>query len=81
MLAHTISGAKLRAYRERAGRSVQEVARDAHLSADYLYKLEKQGRQPSRALAGRLAAAVGVAFKDLLADEDSADPSHQKAVA
>lgn len=67
MLSHAIDGKKVRALREAANLSVQQLAEAAGLSRWFLYKIEQGKAQPGRELAGRIALALGVTFKDIIA--------------
>ncbi|WP_329340721.1 helix-turn-helix transcriptional regulator [Streptomyces sp. NBC_01352] len=53
-------GPMLRAARERAGLGVRETGREARLSSGYVAHLEDGSRCPSRTVAQRLAAVLGL---------------------
>jgi transcriptional regulator with XRE-family HTH domain len=63
------SGDKLRAARERAGQSREQLALAADLTASTITVYENGYRGPSRAALIRLAGALGVSPRELV-DED-----------
>ncbi|MEV5710077.1 helix-turn-helix transcriptional regulator [Actinoallomurus sp. NPDC052274] len=75
MLSHTVSGQEVRSLREARGKSVRQLAEEAGISADYLYKIERGAKNPSATATGRLAQALGVQPKKLLARPAAAEPS------
>ena len=65
--------ARIRRERERAGLSLAGLATATGLSKSYLVRLETQDANPSLAVLGRIADALGVTVADLLGTPSVAD--------
>lgn len=59
-------GARIRSFREAAGLSVTETAREAGLSRRYLTEAEAGRANPSVAVLAKLAVVLGVSLRDLV---------------
>lgn len=60
-------GRNVREHRKRRGMSQEQLALDADMKRSYVSDLERGLRNPSVRALGRLAAALGVDPRDLLA--------------
>jgi len=63
-----ILGRNVRAARQRAGLSQEDLALEAEMKRSYLSDLERGVRNPSVRALGRLAKALGVEAAELLRD-------------
>lgn len=69
-------GQRLRALREAAGLSQEELAERADLHWTYISGIERGRRNPGLNTLGRLARALGLSIEGLLAGvEDQNDPT------
>jgi len=75
--ANVFDYAKLARLRRASGLSAEQFCVKAGLSFPYLWRLETGGNDPSLALVGRLAAALGINPGELLrpAEPSTADPA------
>lgn len=62
------SGPALRAARERAGKSREQLAVDIDRSYQSIINYERRGMKPSTEVLPKLAVAVGVKISDLFED-------------
>lgn len=70
------TGERIRAARQRAGLTVQQLASATGVSAGLLSQIESSGARPSVTILYRLVAALGLSLDDLVAPEvDPAPPS------
>jgi len=67
-------GARLRARRAAAGRTIASVAVDAGLSVPYIANLENGRGNPTLAALDKLARALGCRLRVALADQDGGRP-------
>ena len=68
--------ARLREVRSSRGLTQAELARAAHVTASYVWRLESCGAAPGIDLVERLASALGTTVDDLLPAADSPDTHH-----
>lgn len=61
-------GGRLRALREAAGKSVQQLAAAARVGRQSVYQWERDEREPSWGVVQALAAALGVSTESLRTD-------------
>ena len=62
-----IDPTKIREFREKRGLSVRGLAREAGVSTETVYSVEHGKRQPSLTTLGKIARALEVDPRDLLA--------------
>lgn len=65
-----VDGAKLQRARERAGRSVAQMADAARCSIWNIYRIEAGRGQPSAEVYGLIKKAIGADDNDLLTDNE-----------
>jgi transcriptional regulator with XRE-family HTH domain len=65
--------ARLREVRSSRGLTQAELARAAHVTASYVWRLESAGAAPGIDLVSRLAAALGTTVHDLLPATESVE--------
>jgi transcriptional regulator with XRE-family HTH domain len=65
--------ARLKELRISRGLTQAELARQAHITTSYVWRLESAGAAPSIDLVGRLAIALGTTMTDLLPTTPSPD--------
>ena len=71
-------GARLRAARERADLTLEELGRKVQSSKAYIWELEnKPSIRPSADLVHRLATALGVSMESLLGEAEPSDAEGQ----
>ncbi|GIF77486.1 hypothetical protein Asi02nite_70040 [Asanoa siamensis] len=66
LLLREVFGRLLRRARQRQGRTLAEVAREARVSAQYLSEVERGRKEPSSEVLAAVCGALGVDLPDLL---------------